>query len=125
LDLLRVLVFGAPAVAIFFGLSAWELRSAPKPPALLVVLGDYSYATYLLHVLVLSAIGRLIALIASPGTVTTCLLLAVGFIVVNVAGALTYHFFERPNILLLREVGHRCIVKATAARYERKVLRPH
>jgi peptidoglycan/LPS O-acetylase OafA/YrhL len=123
LDLWRVLVFGAPAVAIFVGLSAWELRSSPKPPALLVALGDYSYATYLLHVLVLSALGRLIAQIASPGTATTCFLIGVGFIVVNAAGALTYRFFERPYILLLREVGQRCI-GVTAAAYERKVLRP-
>jgi exopolysaccharide production protein ExoZ len=105
LDLWRVLLFGVPAVAIFYGLSAWELRSAPKLPALLVALGDYSYATYLLHVLVVSAIGRLIALMAGPGIAATCVLLVAGFIVANAAGALTHHFFERPNIVLLREIG--------------------
>jgi exopolysaccharide production protein ExoZ len=101
----RVLLFGVPAVAIFYGLSAWELRSSPKLPALLVALGDYSYATYLLHVLAVSAIGRLIALMACPGTATTSVLLVISFIVANAAGALTYHFFERPNIFLLREIG--------------------
>src|SRR5262249_46384438 len=107
IDFWRVLLFGLPAAAIMYGLSAWELRGSPNPPPLLVALGDYSYATCLLHVLVLSAIGRIIAVIAGPGTAATCVLLLVGFVAANVAGALTYRFFERPNLTLLYDIGRR------------------
>jgi len=68
-----------------------------------VTVGDISYATYLVHVLVLSAIGRLLELMISPGIGATCVLVLVGIPAVNFVGALVYRLFERPSIAILND----------------------
>ena len=103
LNLWRVFLFGLPAAFIIYGLAARELHTSPRPHALLVTVGDISYATYLVHVLVLSAIGRLLELMISPGIGATCVLVLVGIPAVNFVGALVYRLFERPSIAILND----------------------
>src|SRR5262249_55281261 len=78
LDTWRVAVFGLPCALIIYALAGWELRSTPQPAPLLVALGDASYATYLVHVLVLSALGRALALVLPHGAAASALLVALG-----------------------------------------------
>jgi exopolysaccharide production protein ExoZ len=64
LDAWRVVLFGIPAALIIYGLAASEQKAVQKPARLLVALDDWSYAIYLTHVLVLSAIGRIVHALA-------------------------------------------------------------
>jgi peptidoglycan/LPS O-acetylase OafA/YrhL len=102
LDTWRVAVFGVPCALIIYGLAGWELRATPEPAPLLVALGDASYATYLVHVLVVSALGRAIALALPHGAVASVLLLSVGLAAANLAGATIFMRFERPLLLWLK-----------------------
>src|SRR5262249_45255252 len=57
LDGWRVIIFGVPAALIVYALTGLEqLCPSGQPAKLLVALGDWSYATYLIHVLIISAI---------------------------------------------------------------------
>jgi exopolysaccharide production protein ExoZ len=104
LDAWRVMLFGMPAALIIYWLVALEQKTVQMPARLLVALGDWSYATYLTHVLVLSAIGRIIYALALPGAMSSAALIVVGFLAVNLVGAFVFRFFERPALALLRRV---------------------
>ena len=105
LDALRVVLFGIPAALILHSLAAWEKRAAPMPARLLVALGDWSYATYLAHVLVLSALGRIIHALAPAGAMSSLVLIIVGVSAANLAGAVLFRFFERPTLGVLHRFG--------------------
>ena len=105
LDAWRVVLFGMPAALIIYQLAASEQKAVQKPAKSLVALGDWSYATYLTHVLVLSAIGRIIHALTPPGPMASFVLIAVGLLVVNLVGALTFQFFERPTLAVLHWLG--------------------
>jgi exopolysaccharide production protein ExoZ len=105
LDSLRVILFGVPAALIVYWLVAREQGLAPVPRGLFVALGDWSYATYLTHILVLSAIGRLIHAFAPPGLTSALLLTVVGVVGANVAGAWICKYFERPSLRTLHRLG--------------------
>ena len=105
LDAWRVVLFGMPAALIIYWLAALELKTAPVPPRLLSALGDWSYATYLTHVLVLAAIGRIIGALAPPGAMSRLELIVVGFLAANLVGAFMFRFFERPTLAVLHRLG--------------------
>jgi exopolysaccharide production protein ExoZ len=104
LDAWRVVLFGMPTALIIYSLVALEQKAMLMPAGLLVALGDWSYATYLTHVLVLSAIGRIIYALAPPGAMSSAALIVVGFLTVNFVGAFVFRFFELPTLALLRRV---------------------
>jgi exopolysaccharide production protein ExoZ len=114
LDAWRVFLFGVPAGLIVYALAAWELRTTPQPPSILVALGDWSYATYLVHVLVLSALGRMLALVALPGIGATWLLAGIGIVATNLAGGAMFWFFERPLLLRLNNTGQKITTPSPA-----------
>jgi exopolysaccharide production protein ExoZ len=114
LDAWRVVLFGVPAGLIVYALAAWELRTSPQAPAILVALGDWSYATYLVHVLVLSALGRLIALVALPGIGATLVLTGFGIVATNLAGGAMFWFFERPLLHRLHKIGQKITARIAA-----------
>ncbi|HEY2527878.1 MAG TPA: acyltransferase [Xanthobacteraceae bacterium] len=103
----RVLIFGIPSALALYALAAAEHRSpAPQPPKLLAAMGDWSYATYLTHVLVISAIGRALALLApTGGRAASLMLIVTGLVAANLAGAGVYVLFERPVLHWLRQLG--------------------
>lgn len=103
----RVILFGMPAALIIYGLSAREHRSPMSPPRLLVALGDWSYGTYLVHVLVLSATGRVIQAVAGQGAIPGLLLAVVGIVGANAAGAILFSYFERPTLAFLNQLWPR------------------
>lgn len=104
LDAWRVVLFGTPAALIVYWLVALEQQVVKTPARLLVALGDWSYATYLTHVLVLSAIGRVIYTLAPSGAISSVVLIVVGFLTVNLVGTFVFRFFELPTLALLRRV---------------------
>jgi peptidoglycan/LPS O-acetylase OafA/YrhL len=104
LDLWRVGIFGLPCAFIIYGLSGLENRHRIRLPSSFVLVGDASYAIYLSHVLVISAIGRALALSAPAGGVRTSLILiAVGLIAANLGGVVLHLLFERPALRSLHQ----------------------
>lgn len=100
INTMRVLMFGIPSALVIYALAAAEQRSpSPRTPAFLVALGNWSYATYLLHVLVISAVGRLLDLfVPGGGTGASLVLILVGIVAANLAGAAVHTLFERPAL---------------------------
>ncbi|GAB5459687.1 MAG: acyltransferase [Henriciella sp.] len=95
----RTIFFGIPAGLIVYGLVAMELRNdwGKWIPSFMVKLGDWSYALYLCHILVLSAVAKLLF----PYLPSTGLIDNIAFVVIASGGAillsgLTYHLFEQP-----------------------------
>jgi peptidoglycan/LPS O-acetylase OafA/YrhL len=109
LEAWRVVIFGFPSALIVYALAAVEhLHPSMRTGKLLVSLGDWSYATYLTHVLAISAIGRMLALFVPNGGVGASLaLIAVGLLIANISGAGVHIFFERPTLSWLHEFGVR------------------
>jgi peptidoglycan/LPS O-acetylase OafA/YrhL len=103
----RILLYGIPSALFLYPLMSLELRKPqPKPPRLFIALGDWSYGTYLTHIMVLSAVGRAIAsLLPAYGIFTSLSFIIVGLIAVNLAGAMLHLLFERPTLLALRRLG--------------------
>ena len=107
LDLWRVGIFGLPCAVIIYGLSGLENRYRMRLPSPLVLIGDASYAIYLSHVLVISTVGRALALSASVGGVRVSLMLiVVGWIAANLGGVLLHLLFERPTLRSLHQFSH-------------------
>jgi peptidoglycan/LPS O-acetylase OafA/YrhL len=107
IDAWRVILFGVPSALILYALAAVEHRArSARPPALLVALGDWSYATYLMHVLVISAVGRVLVLLFPAGGIGVSLvLIATGLVAANLAGAAIHVLFERPSLKWLHRLG--------------------
>jgi peptidoglycan/LPS O-acetylase OafA/YrhL len=92
---MRVVLVGGPCALIVYGAVAQERQGALKASWWLVELGDASYSTYLSHVLVLSALGRLFAMIPDHNAIKE-----VGFVIAclvgaNVVGMASYRLIER------------------------------
>lgn len=106
-DAWRVVLFGIPAALILCGLAGTELRKSPLPlPTLIVKLGDWSYATYLMHWIVIPIVPKALLLIAPAGGVGPSVIFAVsGVIAANLAGAMVHVFFERPMLRWLHKLG--------------------
>lgn len=97
LDSLRVPLFGTVSALIVYWLAAIEQKCQRKVPLWLIRTGDWSYATYLLHVLILTALGRLIYQFTT-GDVGAAVMIPIAVVAANVAGGLVHIFLERPTI---------------------------
>jgi peptidoglycan/LPS O-acetylase OafA/YrhL len=102
---MRPALAGVPCTLIVYGAVALEVRAAPAAPSWLVALGDASYSTYLSHVLVLSALGRLYAMLPGHDIV-----LEAGFVVIavafaNVIGLLSCRLIERRSAARIEPTG--------------------
>ncbi|MEM7494497.1 MAG: acyltransferase [Pseudomonadota bacterium] len=98
----RTLFFGVPSALIVYGLVQMELKHnvGQRVSQSLVRIGDWSYALYLSHILVLSGLGRVWFAVFEPSWTARA-----GFIVVAIAAAicvsaLAYYLYERPIIRL-------------------------
>lgn len=107
LEELRVLLFGIPSALAIYSLAAFEKRAkAGRTPTFLVNLGDWSYGTYLVHILVISTIGRMLALLVPTGGVAPSLvLIPVALVAANLGGAVVHILFERPTLNWLHRLG--------------------
>lgn len=93
----RFFKYGLPAALIFFSVVFFEKNYDIPWPKLLVSQGDASYALYLSHVLVLSALGRIYKLSGWTEFMPSNLPLIIGFyIVCCMIGWLSYKWIELP-----------------------------
>ncbi len=109
----RVLVFGLPSAAIILGFAWLEQQGRMKVPNFLVKLGDWSYSLYLIHFIVILAIGRIWGSLAehlpsalrlgADGALDNILYIALVIILSVIASAMSYRLIERPAMKLLRK----------------------
>ncbi|MEM9573021.1 MAG: acyltransferase [Pseudomonadota bacterium] len=101
----RTIVFGIPSVLIVYGLVALERQSRwrGKLLALFEKLGDWSYALYLCHSLVLAFTGRLIyQALGAEGPWAIGAYLAIGTATTLSVTALLHYSVERPSIAFFK-----------------------
>ena len=104
-DALRTALFGPAFALILYGAVAIETTGRFSAPRWAQRLGDASYSLYLTHLLTLSALGRIWALIAAPGRWDNAIVLPL-IAGAAIAGAyLTYLLVERPLFARARKAG--------------------
>jgi peptidoglycan/LPS O-acetylase OafA/YrhL len=91
----RATAVGAPCALIVYGLVGAEIRNKQTAPYWLVALGNASYSTYLSHVLVLSAVGRMFALMPNHNVYFETAFVIICIIAANVVGLLSCSLIER------------------------------
>jgi exopolysaccharide production protein ExoZ len=92
---LRPVLVGAPCALIVYGVAAMEVRGALTSPRWLAALGDASYSTYLSHVLVLSALGRVLAMTPNHSVYLEAAFVIVCGVTANIVGLLSCRLIER------------------------------
>lgn len=105
---MRVAAFGVPSALAIYGAVGLELQGAFKPPGWLVRLGDWSYALYLSHLLVLSGLVRVwVSTLPDFGPMASLAFLIVSTVLcIAVAGA-GFHLLEFPALKATRKLGDR------------------
>ncbi len=116
----RVLWFGLPSAVLTYGLVSLDLEGRFRAPPGLPAIGDWSYALYLSHMIVLSAIHRAAFAAANlgeaylgvpswaanllrvglPGRLDNLFLVFGGVTACLIVAWLTYRLFERPVLRL-------------------------
>jgi exopolysaccharide production protein ExoZ len=104
----RVLIFGLPAVVILYVIVNLESKNI-KFPDWVMKIGDSSYSTYLTHVLVLSALGRIWMYFSVDSDLYNVVAMLILVVSCLIYGWLSYIFLEK-NMLkasrrLYRNVG--------------------
>ncbi|HWL31826.1 MAG TPA: acyltransferase [Xanthobacteraceae bacterium] len=79
-------------------------RNWPSIPALERI-GDASYSIYLSHVFVISAIGRIYALIPYHSYMSEAVFILIAIVAANLYGLLSYRYIEQPAILAARRLA--------------------
>ena len=105
---MRVAAFGVASALAIYGAVGLELQGAFKPPGWLVRLGDWSYALYLSHLLVLSGLVRVwVSTLPDFGPMASLAFLIVSTVLcIAVAGA-GFHLLEFPALKATRKLGDR------------------
>ena len=98
----RFIHFGLPSALLVYGFAAWKVQL----PKWSQVLGDWSYALYLTHVLTLSLLGRVWVKFARPGLIDNILAMAVFVIAAIAVSGIVYKYAEYP-LLNLTKNGRR------------------
>ncbi len=92
----RVFLFGMPAALLVYAAVAVESKGGLVVPAALVAIGDASYAMYLWHSPLLSALGQQVARLHAHGLVAHVMLVAVLLAAVLAFSLAVYRYAERP-----------------------------
>lgn len=99
----RTLVFGVPSAVLLYGIIQLERQQGwgEHVPDALVRIGDWSYALYLCHILILSAAGRVwFSVFGGESWLSSAGFIIAGIMTTICASALAYHLYERPMIRL-------------------------
>lgn len=99
----RVGIYGAPAAAILYCLVVAE-REGIVLNRYLAKLGDASYSIYLLHVLVLSAVGRALYALSTSYPITNSAMVIILCLCVIASGLISYRTIERPLLKASRKL---------------------
>ena len=111
----RTLCFGIPAALLLHGLVCLELEHGfgRRIPKLFVSIGDWSYALYLCHILVLSAVARVMyPALKSDGIVDNIAFIAIGIVASIIVSAMSYALFEKPLIGFFRRMRRKLFGQA-------------
>ncbi|MEM0905752.1 MAG: acyltransferase [Pseudomonadota bacterium] len=101
--IVRVIVWGLPAAAIITGALMLERAGVLWNNPFLLLQGDASYATYLVHMLVMQTSVWIIAIVLAPTSTALIVLIAGGlFVACLTAGTVLHLLVERPVTRLLR-----------------------
>jgi exopolysaccharide production protein ExoZ len=101
----RALVWGGPAALIVAGAVALEAAGRGLDSPFLRLQGDASYATYLVHMLVIQAATKLVVRLAPE---LPAVPVAAGLVLLcGLAGTLVHLWIERPLMAALRAIGRR------------------
>lgn len=105
---LRVAAFGIPSALLVYGAVSLEMKGALKLPGWLVIIGDWSYALYLSHLLVLSGLVRVwVSVLPDFGPMASLAFLIVSVVLcIAVAGA-GFRLLEFPALKATRRLGDR------------------
>lgn len=96
----RVIVFAPLSVGIVWALLAFK----PRLPAIAARLGDWSYSTYLSHILVLGVLARLAAPVLTSLPLTGVLAYVLLIAAALIYGAVSFYLIEKPLLKLGRGV---------------------
>lgn len=104
-SLTSVISLAVPFSLILYCGVSWECSRAEPLRGLgwMVRLGDASYSTYLSHVLVLSALGRLFVHVPVRGWIVELVLVVTCVALANLVGLVSYSLLERPVLRLSRQ----------------------
>jgi len=91
---IRVAAFSVMAVGLVWTILAWQ----PRWPSLAASIGDWSYAIYLGHLLVIGVLARFLAAIMPEGLIATLVLFATGLTASAALGLLVHRFVETPQL---------------------------
>ncbi|MBV1932458.1 MAG: acyltransferase [Porticoccaceae bacterium] len=91
----RVGIYGVPAAATLYGLLVAE-RKGLVLNRYLVKLGDASYSIYLVHVLILSAVGRVLYSLSTTFPIGNASMILILTLCVIASGLISYKIVERP-----------------------------
>ncbi|RUQ34012.1 MAG: acyltransferase [Candidatus Competibacteraceae bacterium] len=100
--LLRVLLFGIPSLLVVYAAARSEINGTAYFPKSMIKIGDASYSIYLSHVLVLSALGRIWAKMATTGATAHVIMLVVMLLATISVGLLSYRWIEIPILNSIR-----------------------
>jgi exopolysaccharide production protein ExoZ len=100
----RLWLFGLPFALILWGSVGLEQTGDMRAPSWLQRLGDWSYALYLVHVLVFALVGRIAKPLAQPGIIDNIAVMLVAVGVAIFASYLLHNVFEKPVQLMARRL---------------------
>lgn len=104
----RVAAFGIPSALIVYGAVSLEMQGRLKPPGWLVILGDWSYALYLSHLLVLSALVRVwVSVLPDFGPLANFAFLIVSLVACIAVSGAAFRLLEYPALKATRKLGDR------------------
>ncbi|MEN5362603.1 acyltransferase family protein [Brevundimonas intermedia] len=111
----RVVIWGLPSALLVFGVVRME-RVDVAPGRLeraAAFLGDASYSIYLVHVLVIRALGRLFesGMVAAPGDAVVGLTVVASL----AAGVVVHLWVERPVLRLMTPSRHRALLHTSSS----------
>ena len=101
-SLLRVFVWGIPALAVVAGVVGLEGRFGRRIPRWLLEIGDASFAIYICHGFVLPPVGFLVQRMKVSDGLKISLLVILGIVVATVCGVVLNLVVERPIMRYLR-----------------------
>ena len=100
----RVLVYGAPSVALVYAAAGMELAGQLRAPRWMTAIGDISYSLYLSHLLVIATLAHLWMRFALPGPIDNIAMISIMVAVPLVLAAIVYVAFERPSVRLAHDI---------------------
>jgi exopolysaccharide production protein ExoZ len=96
--------FGAPAALLAFAGLGHDLYRSEVHESVATQLGDASYSAYLLHTLILTALGLVLVRIMSPGYAFAAVLAVALMAATMIASRISLIWFERPTNRLFRRL---------------------